>query len=327
MRHEPQSIVVGMATFRRPELLGSLLPQVLAQIEHLCEEWSHPLQTGVVVVDNDPAGSARETVLAIGDDRIRYAIETEPGISSARNRVLREAGDADLLVLLDDDETPHESWLLHLVNAHREHGADAVSGPVRAVFDGPEDAWVAASGTYLEPLRTGTRTGTVLRRAATNNLLLDLRTVRAMGLRFDPRFGLSGGEDSLFTGQLTGAGGRLVWCAEALVDDIVPAARNTRGFQLHRRFAQSATTVRVETMLAEGAGARLRLGVRWLVIGAGQLLKGAAQILTGRLIRSLPRTALGERRVASGLGVLAGSLGLSAKPYARARRPRGPRQG
>lgn len=322
MRREPQSIVVGMATFRRPELLTSLLPRILDQIEHLRQEWDQPLQAGVVVVDNDPSGSARETVLAIGDDRIHYAIETEPGISSARNRVLREAGSADLLVLLDDDETPHEGWLLHLVTAHRAHRADAVSGPVRAVFDEPEDAWVAASGTYLEPLRTGTPTGTALRRAATNNLLLDLRTVRAMGLRFDPRFGLTGGEDSLFTGQLTAAGGRLVWCAEALVDDIVPAARNTRRFQLHRRFAQAATTVRVEKMLAEGAGARARLGARWLAIGGALVLKGAAQTLVGRLTGSLPRTASGESRVASGLGVLAGSMGLSAEPYSRTHRPR-----
>src|SRR5699024_885095 len=147
------------------------------------------------------------------------------------------------------------------------------------------------------------------------------------GLRFDPRFGLSGGEDSLFTGHVAGDGGRLEWYAEALVGDIGPAARNTRGLQLHRRFAQSATRVRGESIVAERAGRRLRLGVRSWVIGVGQLLKGAAPILTGRLIRSLPRTALGERRVASGLGVLAGSLGLSAKPYARARRPRGPRQG
>lgn len=327
MRHEPQSIVVGMATYRRPELLATLLPRVLAQIEHLSQEWDQPLRTSVVVVDNDPVGSARETVLAIGDDRIHYALEAEPGISSARNRVLHEAGDADVLVLLDDDETPHESWLLHLLAAHREYRADAVSGPVRAVFDGPEDAWVAASGTYLEPLRTGTPTGTMLRRAATNNLLLDLRTVRAMDLHFDPRFGLTGGEDSLFTGQLTRAGGRLVWCAEALVDDIVPTARNTRRFQLHRRFAQSATTVRVETRLEDRTGGRVRLAVRWLVIGVGQLLKGAAQTLAGRLTGTLTRTALGERRVASGLGVLTGTLGLAAKPYARARRLGGPRRG
>lgn len=315
----PQSLVVGMATFRRPDLLAGLLPRLIEQIDQAQAAKEAPAETRIVVVDNDPGGSARETVGAIGDPRVHYAIEPTPGISSARNRVLDEAGDAEVLVLLDDDETPHEEWLVHLLRARRVHRADAVSGPVRAVFEGDSDPWVAASGVYRVPLRTGTPTGTLLRRAATNNLLLDLRTVRRLGLRFDLRFGLSGGEDSLFTGQLTGAGGRLVWCAEALVDDIVPAARNTRGFQLERRFAQSATTVKVDRELSGGT-ARLRGGARWAVIGTGQLVKGAALALSGRARGDVIRTAQGEGRVASGLGVLAGVVGLSASPYARGRR-------
>lgn len=311
--------MVGLATFRRPALLAGLLPRLIEQIDQVLVRPDGPAEARIVVVDNDPEGSAREAAAGAGDARIQYAIEPTPGISSARNRVLDEAGSADLLILLDDDETPHENWLATLLQARQTHRADAVSGPVRAVFEGEEDPWVAASGVYRVPLRTGTPTGTVLRRAATNNLLLDLRTVRRLGLRFDPRFGLSGGEDSLFTGQLTAAGGRLIWCAEALVDDIVPAARNTRGFQLERRFAQSATTVKVDRELAGGAS-RLRRGARWTVIGAAQFAKGVALTLIGRVRGDLVRTAQGEGRVAGGLGVLAGVLGISSSPYAKARR-------
>ncbi|MGP9745375.1 glycosyltransferase family 2 protein [Brachybacterium sp. AOP29-B2-41] len=315
----PQSVVVGMATFRRPELLAALLPRLLEQIEQVQSALDAAPEIRIVVVDNDPAGSARDAATALGDQQIHYVVEPAPGISSARNRVLDEAAGADVLVFLDDDETPHAGWLLHLLATHRDYDADAVSGPVHAVFEGPEDPWVAASGAYLEPLREGTPTGTVLRRAATNNLLLDLRTARKMGLRFDPRLGLTGGEDSLLTGQLTRAGGKIVWCAEATVDDLVPAERNTRAFHLRRRRAQSATTVTVERMLEPGHGARVRNTLRWAIVGSGQIVKGAAQTGWGAARKDVRARARGERRVASGLGVLGGTLGVLSRPYARSK--------
>lgn len=314
---DPQSVVVGMATFRRPELLAALLPRLLEQMDHVVSLAGAPRQMRLVVVDNDPAGSAREVVAGVADERIRYVLEPSPGLSSARNRVLDEAADADVLVLLDDDETPHESWLLHLLAAHRDRDADAVSGPVHAVFEGGEDPWIAAAGYYLAQRREDVPTGTVLRRAATNNLLLDLRRVRDLGLRFDQRFGLTGGEDSLFTGQLTAAGGRIVHCAEAVVDDLVPRERNTRAFNLARRRAQAATHVRVDQTLAPTRSARARNGARWLVIGIGQIVKGAALASTGRVTGDLRRQAQGESRVASGLGVLGGCAGIVSSPYAR----------
>lgn len=318
----PASVAVGMATFRRPELLAALLPRVRDQIEEAVAEEGLPSEYRVVVVDNDPAKSARGIVDSAGDARITYAHEPKPGISSARNCLLDEVEDADVLVLLDDDETPHPGWLVNMLSTYLEHDADAVCGPVHAVFEGGEDPWIAASGYYLGQRREGVRTGTVLERAATNNLLLDLAVVRRLGLRFDERFGLTGGEDSLFTGQLTAAGGRIVLCAEAVVDDLVPAARNTRAFNLARRRAQSATHVRVEQELAGSRRARALNRGRWLVIGSGQLVKGAALALIGRLTGDLRRLAQGESRVASGLGVLGGLVGIVSAPYARARRTR-----
>lgn len=316
----PQNAVVGMATFRRPELLAVLLPKVLEQIEHAAATAGMPTQYRVVVVDNDPGESARDTAESVGDARIHYAPEPRPGISSARNRLLDEAQDADVLVLLDDDETPHAGWLVHMLTTYLEYDADAVSGPVHAVFEGGEDPWVAAGEYYLGQRREGVPTGTVLRRAATNNLLLDMNRVRALGLRFDERFGLTGGEDSLFTGQLTAAGGRIIYCAEAVVDDLVPRDRNTRSFNLARRRAQAATHVRVEQNLATSRGDRAASTARWVVIGAGQLVKGVVLAAAGRVTRNLSRRAQGESRVASGLGALGGCVGVVSAPYAKARK-------
>lgn len=320
MGYAPQDVVVGMATFRRPELLAALLPAVIAQIEDAGATEGLPSRYRVVVVDNDPQESAREVVESVGDPRITYAPEPRPGISSARNRLLDEAQGADVLVLLDDDETPHPGWLVHMLSTYIDQAADAVCGPVHAVFEGGEDPWVAAGEYYLGQRREGLATGAVLRRAATNNLLLDMAVVRRLGLRFDERFGLTGGEDSLFTGQLTAAGGRIVFCAEAVVDDLVPAARNTRAFNLARRRSQAATHVRVEQELAASRRDRLVNGARWLVVGGGQLVKGTVLAASGRVSGDLHRRAQGESRMASGLGALGGTVGIVSSPYARARK-------
>lgn len=311
------TIVVGLATFRRPDLLAELLPRLLEQIDTAAEDLAGRARLSIVVVDNDAEGSAQSVVDGACDARIRYVIEPSPGISSARNRVLDEAADADVLVFLDDDETPHEQWLVHLLRTHREHDADAVCGPVHAVFDGGEDPWIAAGGYYLGQRRDGLPTGTVLSRAATNNLLLDMAAVRRRGLRFDRRFGASGGEDSLFTGQLTASGGTLVLCAEAVVDDLVPRERNRRSVNLARVRAQAGTHVRVEQELARTRGERLRGTGRWAVVGSGQVLKGGVLALSGRATGDLRRRAQGELRVARGLGALGGCLGAVASPYAR----------
>lgn len=316
------TIVVGLATYRRPGLLAGLLPRLLGQIDAAAEDLGVGARLSIVVVDNDAEGSARAVADEVGDERIRYVIESSPGISSARNRVLDEAAGADVLVFLDDDETPHENWLVHLLRTHRERDADAVCGPVHAVFEGGEDPWVAAGGYYLGQRREGMRTGELLGRAATNNLLLDLAEVRRLGLRFDARFGLTGGEDSLFTGQLTAAGGKIVFCAEAVVDDLVPADRNTRTFNLARRRAQAATHVRVVQELATSIPDRATNGARWLVIGVGQLCKGSVLALAGRLSGNLRNRAQGESRVASGIGVLEGLAGIMSTPYSRSKSAR-----
>jgi len=67
--------------------------------------------------------------------------------------------------------------------------------------------------------------GAQVRSADTGNLLLDLAAVEDLGLRFDPRYGLTGGEDPPVTRQLPRAGGVIRFAAGAVVTKRVPAAR------------------------------------------------------------------------------------------------------
>lgn len=315
----PNRVAVGLITFRRPGNLPALVPLLLAQGDDAQRQLDEVFDFVVIVVDNDPEGSAAEAVEAVGDPRLRYVVEPTPGVSSARNRVLAAAGDCDVLAFIDDDEQPHEGWLAALLTAGMEHDADLVGGPVESVFEGPLDPWVEASGTYLRSHRGHLRTGDVIERAATNNLLIDLRYLRTIGTTFDQRFSLTGGEDSFFTGQLHLHGARMVWCADAVVDDLVPMSRANRDYNLRRRFSLSNAGGRVDVLLAEGPR-RLGVRARCALRGVAQVFLGVSLVARGRFKRSLELRSNGERYVVGGIGVLAAGLGIAATPY---RRPSG----
>lgn len=319
---ERRRVAVGVVTYHRESLLAELLPMLEEQARQVEAESADRCQVSVVVVDNDPAGSARRVAEAAQLERLTYCIESSPGVTAARNRVLDECADQDLLVFIDDDETPHEGWLHALLSCADAFNADVVAGPVHSVFVGSVDPWVVASGSYLRLHRAGLHTGDPIVRAATNNLLVDLGLVRRLGLRFDERFGLTGGEDSFFTGQLQAAGATMVWCTEAIVDDLVPSERMNRDYNLRRRFSMANASGRAEILLAPGGGRRLARRGEYLARGVAQVTLGTVLAVRGRVWGPLERRAKGERYVMGGLGSAAASVGLRVSPYRRKKAPK-----
>ena len=317
MVRTPRRVAVAMATYQRQDNLRVLVPTILEQVNAAAAELGLDCNWTVIVVDNDPTGSARDAANPLQDPRVRYRVEPRPGVASARNAALRAAEDCDVLIFIDDDELPQPGWLTNLVRTHLVHDADVVSGPVALVFEGPVDPWLEAIDSHLRLHRSHLRTGDQITRAATNNLLLDMAKVRELGLSFDDRFGLTGGEDSFFTGQLHKGGARMVWCAEAVVDDLVPAERANRAYNLRRRYSLSNAGARVEIMLAEPGLERLGIRLACFVRGAAQIGKGSAMAAVGRVARSLRGQAHGERSVMGGLGAIAASAGIAAAPYLR----------
>ncbi len=300
--------VVAVLTYRRTGLLPALLDELVAQAATVDP------RAEVVVVDNDPAGSAAGAVLGWAGRGVRYVHEPRPGISAARNRALDEAGSARLLVFVDDDEHPSPRWLARITGAWRAWGCAAVAGPVGGVLPGTVDPWIAGSGVFDRPRRpTGTRVGG----AGAGNLLLDLSRVRALGLRFDERLGLTGGEDTLFTHALVRAGEEIRWCDEAEADEPVPAERLTRRWVLRRCFRSGSSWSRAELLLATGRAGRARLRARVLATAAVRLPQAAgawlAAAATGRL-RARGRAAAA---LASHAGLVSGAFGYVTAEYAR----------
>ena len=306
------SAVVAVLTFRRPDDLMELLPELL----------KHSLQASVgygirqptvLVVDNDPEGGARETVTRFGPG-VTYVHEPTPGIAAARNRALAESVDVDLLVFIDDDERPTSGWLTSLLATRMRTGADGVVGPVVSAFAAPLDPWIADGGFFD---RRRLPTGTEVRVAATNNLLLDLRLVRSLSLQFDESFSASGGSDSLFTRQYTGAGFTLVWCDEAVVTDVVPAERATRDWVIRRRYRIGNSWARTELALIPPHSHTLRLRAALLLAGSVRVIGGTARAALGVLGRSPRHRANGIRIAARGAGIVAGAFGRTYLEYSR----------
>lgn len=301
-------VTIGVPTYRRPELLEALL-RVLPDRIAECEG----VDVDVLVVDNDPAGSARETVAA-ADFPVRYAVESTPGIAAARNRILDECAERDLVAFIDDDEVPRPHWLSALLTVWREHDADAVMGRVISVFDEDVDPWLLASGTFR---RLPRQTGTVLEVAAAGNLLVDLRTIRRLDLRFDTSLGLGGGEDTLFSRQLARLGGRIVWCNESETEDLVVTARLSRAWAAQRAFSSANANTRISLQLTDGTARRGVLRVRALVGGAARIVVGALRHTFGRLTSNLTHDARGTRLVHRGRGTIAAALGRRYDEYRR----------
>ena len=305
------SLVLGVLTFRRNDLLAAVLPRLADQLR-AAQQMGH--QVRLQVVDNDPDSGARSVVegLELGVET-RYAHEPRPGLSAARNRLLTEAGEARLLACIDDDEQPGEGWLASLLQTWRESGAQAVTGPVRSEPEGEVDPWTEGTALFARPSHP---TGSERPGLATNNLLLDLDFVREHGLRFDDRFGLTGGEDSRFGQALRTAGGRIVWCDEAEVSETVPAARLERRWINDRLVRFGESWVRVRGIDLKGKEALMFRGTA-LVKGVMKTVEGQAKVVRARREND-PRTEghwAGER--AGGIGLVRGALGINRQEYAR----------
>jgi succinoglycan biosynthesis protein ExoM len=312
------SVTVFVPTYKRPENLRTMIPQLLHQARQL-EAWGVgaaevPCRVDILVVDNDPDESARPVVEGLSSDSVRYAAEPRPGVSAARNRAFDETSESDLLCCIDDDERPSEDWLAALVGTWSIDQPAAVSGRVVAENEHELDPFIRAGRFFVRRLLD---TGTPISVTAAGNVLFDLRQIRGLGLRFDERLGLIGSEDTMLSKQLVAAGGRMVWCAEAIAVETVPSSRATKQWVLRRQLRNGNSEVAVDLFLAGSLLERVAVRLRRSAGGTARVVGGVLIHLLGVVGRSRERRARGLRAAYRGAGMIAGALGLVYAEYAR----------
>ena len=233
---------ICICTYRRQHILETLAS---LSRQRMAPGWN----VRVIVADNDIEPSAKEYVLQAGKRYgldLRYVHAPGRNISIARNACLDYA-DGDWIAFIDDDEMAAPGWLAALVEKAPE--ADVVFGPVRSIYRENVPGWLRAGDFHS--------TSVVYRKGRIDtgycgNVLIRRSAIEAMGLRFDLACGVSGGEDTVFFGQLASAGLRLVEAPEALAFEPVPQERCTLGW-LARRSWRSGQSHAAMVMGASGA--------------------------------------------------------------------------
>lgn len=194
----------------------------------------------VVVVDNDAAGPARETVMKLQEELgldITYAIEPENTIPAARNHALRLAL-GNYIGIIDDDEFPPPHWLVTMFRAIRTFDVDGALGPVHPFFEKHPPAWLVKSRFCERPVH---RTGSLLDwdQTRTGNVLLKRDVFDVHCLCFDPNCKTSGSDKEFFREAMK-LGYRFIAVEEAPVYEIVPPERQTKKYYLKRALLQAS---------------------------------------------------------------------------------------
>ena len=109
------TVTIAICTYNRCQSLKRTLDSLITLEIPAEVRWE------VLVVDNNCTDDTAATVGAFHDRLpIRQIVETNQGLSWARNRAVKEAG-SDIIVFTDDDVLVEPGWLAAIAQAAREH--------------------------------------------------------------------------------------------------------------------------------------------------------------------------------------------------------------
>lgn len=125
-----------ICTYNRAKYIGPLLESIAAN--NLAKE-----EYEILLVDNNCTDNTREIceafVNAHKDVAFRYVVETEQGLSAARNKGIKEAK-GDIIVYIDDDALVDTWYLRTIVEYMSDHPEiSAVGGPIIPSYEDTEE--------------------------------------------------------------------------------------------------------------------------------------------------------------------------------------------
>lgn len=302
-------VTVGIATYRRPESLLTLIGDLL---EFYAEA---PFALRIVVVDNDPDGSGLRALKSIDPPpaiELTGVPELRPGVAAVRNRLIKEAG-GDLLAMLDDDERPCPGWLEAFMH-YRERTPNVVcmAGPVLTKW--PSESPLSRLDFNRLIGRPRYKTGTLVESAGTGNLVLETGHLPAGARQFDLAFSTTGGEDLDFCLRLTDSGVAIHWVDEAEVSELAEDSRGTLSWVFVRGMRVGSVSCCIELRRDSRPSRR----VAFFFGGVARIGAGILELLFGLLWQPHGwHHARGLWRIGRGLGFLCGAGGWLVEEYGR----------
>lgn len=289
------TVDVCLCTFRRPGVVDAL--RSLA-----AQELPSGTAMRVVVADNDDVPSARDRVLAAGQEGaldLHYVHAPARNISVARNACL-DAVTAPLIAFMDDDETAPPGWLAAMLAGMEHSDAPIVLGPVQAQYGLHLPHWVAAAD--LHSTAPAFRTDGTIDTGYSCNVLLRMDILQ--GARFDLDLGRTGGEDDVFFSRLFREGHKIAFAPDARLMETVPPTRAKLRW-LTRRWFRNGQTYATVRLAANDRPAELmlRATAKALVYGAAALAQSWSParwrraVVRGALHAGVVSRVLGKREL------------------------------
>jgi len=300
-------LVIGIPTYKRPAMLAKLVRSI-----YTCERNDQLIKSiDLLIVDNDIKASAKKIAEELKlecptDFGFEYRNFTEKGLSKVRNEILAKAigMKPDYILFIDDDEYVSHHWLEQIVSTALINEADMVNGPVIPVLEIKVPKSIStwfAQDEFCEGQQMDFLWGT-------GNLLMKTQFLSEHQLAFDPRFNITGGEDSYFGVEALKKGAKIFWSKNAVVYETIPSDRANLKWLVKRKYRGATTYAYILVLEKDYFGLVKKFVVSgcYLIIG---LLTLPAVIIPFR------QRYWSVLKIAEGLGGLAGMFSLRYKEY------------
>lgn len=306
-RSTKRKIAIGICTRQRNALLRQLLESI----------WEQPIppdyDVEVIIVDNNDTPTVSPDVVDLpAKFKITVVHEKQAGLVNARNRVLDEAIDADWMIGVDDDEQVAPDWLAQFIIAFETLQADIIVAARHLVYAETTSPFIER--TQQNQMSAGEESEVF----SSANFALSQKVFnpkRGLGLRFHMSLNESGGEDYEFMLRAKHQHGlRAVKWPYAIVTEDFDGKRAMFRYQFRRRYLDQLTRYRIAELHRRtglrgtwlGNAARLlKRTNRFVVLGAGDMLRGLGLLLIGRE----------DAREIIGSGLLKWARALAIFPY------------
>jgi succinoglycan biosynthesis protein ExoM len=303
-----QRVVIGVCTYKRPNMLRSCLDSLGRQIVPA------DLAVEIVVADNEEQMNARAGVEAFATGcpfAVHYVHQPKRGIAAARNAILEKAValGADWIAMLDDDEAAAPDWIVNLM-APEYRGIPILRGKRIYVFPSPAPFWAR------EKERRDPPEGAPITRVSTNNVRFSAKLVRKAGLRFDESIGLSGGEDHRFFRAARKAGFAAHATNKAITYETAHPERLTFRYMMlaNYRFTMTRTYDRLEHDGQLAVLIQLAMSIPGLFMGLGELAVCPLAAVFGRY-RFKQFALRGAKRFTLTAGIVSALSGVRRDAY------------
>jgi len=205
----------------------------------------------------------------------RIVFEPKLGIANARNRAVLEAKGGHI-IFIDDDETPHTTWLKEYDKAIRKWDPDALGGTIEVLFEGESrPLWLQDELLgFLGRLSYGAESIKLVGHSTpifTGNACFKKTVFDMVGL-FDPELGRrgaenSGGEDVDLYRRMINAAADVRWVPDAIIYHRIQTAKLRKSYFLDLHYHQGQMEGRLKQ---EG---KSRIPPLYLITQLGRALK------------------------------------------------------